>query len=160
MTPQLSSSTPRRNLIKKIGGLTAGFPHCRLSPNPRLPFLLLGRVRNTWGISSMPNATLISIRPTTWEGIAAKYEHPLYKRMGVLAKEMGGHGGMNYLMLFRIIECLRKGEPMVQKVYEGCFWSAVGPLSEKSVAEDGSSQVFPDFTRGNWKTTKPLSIIS
>ena len=66
---------------------------------------------------------------------------------------------MDFLMLFRIIECLRKGEPLDQNVYEGCFWSAVGPLSEKSVAEDGAPQVFPDFTRGNWKTTKPLGII-
>ncbi|MEO5916315.1 MAG: alpha-N-acetylgalactosaminidase, partial [Luteolibacter sp.] len=94
-----------------------------------------------------------------WEEIAAKYEHPLYKRMGDLSKEMGGHGGMDYLMLFRIIECLRKGEPLDQNVYEGCLWSAVGPLSEKSVAEDGAPQAFPDFTRGNWKTTKPLGII-
>jgi hypothetical protein len=34
-----------------------------------------------------------------------------------------------------IIECLRQGEPLDQNVYEGCFWSAVGPLSEKSVSE-------------------------
>ncbi|WMW80527.1 hypothetical protein RF679_18085 [Undibacterium cyanobacteriorum] len=67
---------------------------------------------------------------------------------------------MDFLMLYRIIECLRNGEALDQNVYEGAFWSAVGPLSEKSVAEDGSSQVFPDFTRGDWKTTKALSIIS
>ena len=72
---------------------------------------------------------------------------------------MGGHGGMDFLMLFRIIECLRNGEAMGQNVYEGCFWSAVGPLSEKSVAENGHSQTFPDFTRGQWKNTKPLGII-
>ena len=63
-------------------------------------------------------------------------------------------------MLFRIIECLRKGEPLDQNVYEGCSWSAVGPLSEKSVKEDGMPQVFPDFTRGNWKTTQPLGIVA
>lgn len=92
--------------------------------------------------------------------IAEKYEHPLFKRMGELAKKMGGHGGMDFLMLFRIIECLRKGEPLDQNVYEGCYWSAVAPLSEKSVAEDGMPQDFPDFTRGNWKATKPLGIIA
>ena len=80
--------------------------------------------------------------------------------MGELSKKMGGHGGMDFLMLFRIIECLRNGEPLDQNVYEGCFWSAVGPLSEKSVALDGAPQLFPDFTRGNWKTTKPLGIIA
>lgn len=92
--------------------------------------------------------------------IAEKYEHPLYKRMGELSKRMGGHGGMDFLMLFRMVECLQKGEPLDQNVYEGCFWSAVGPLSEKSVKEDGMPQNFPDFTRGNWQTTAPLSVIS
>ncbi len=95
-----------------------------------------------------------------WEAIASKYEHPYFKRMGELGKKMGGHGGMDFLMLYRIIECLRNGEPLDQNVYEGCFWSAVGPLSEKSVAADGMPQEFPDFTRGGWKTTKPLAIIA
>ncbi len=88
-----------------------------------------------------------------------KYDHPLYRRIGELAVKMGGHGGMDFIMLSRIIECLQKGEPMDQNVYEGAFWSAVGPLSEKSVAEDGMPQLFPDFTRGDWKTTAPLAII-
>ena len=94
-----------------------------------------------------------------FEAIASKYEHPLFKRMGELAKKMGGHGGMDFLMLFRIIECLRNGLPLDQNVYEGCYWSSVAPLSEKSVKEDGMPQDFPDFTRGNWKTTTPLAII-
>jgi hypothetical protein len=92
--------------------------------------------------------------------IAAKYEHPLYTRMGELARKMGGHGGMDFLMLFRIIECLRTGQALDQNVYEGCLWSAVGPLSEKSVAENGNPQPFPDFTRGQWKQTKPLAVVA
>lgn len=92
--------------------------------------------------------------------IAEKYEHPLFKRMGELARRMGGHGGMDFLMLYRIIECLRKGEPLDQNLYEGVYWSAIAPLSEKSVAEDGMPQDFPDFTRGEWQNTRPLQIIS
>jgi predicted dehydrogenase len=92
--------------------------------------------------------------------LTEQYEHPLYKRAGELAKKMGGHGGMDFLMLYRIIECLRGGLPLDQNVYEGCFWSSVAPLSEKSVKENGAPQDFPDFTRGNWKTTKPLGIIA
>ncbi len=92
--------------------------------------------------------------------IAAKYEHPLFKRIGELAKKMGGHGGMDFLMLFRIIECLRNGEPLDQNVYEGAYWSSVGPLSEISIKADGAPQDFPDFSRGDWKTTKPLGVIS
>jgi len=95
-----------------------------------------------------------------FQKIAEKYEHPLFKRMGELAKKMGGHGGMDFLMRFRIIECLRTGQPLDQNLYEGCHWSAVGPLSEASVAQDGMPQRFPDFTRGGWKDTKPLGIIA
>ena len=131
----------RHNLIQGTQGTLAGFPN-------RIAIEGVTKTYHEWAENE------------AWEEIAAKYEHPLYKRMGELSKEMGGHGGMDYLMLFRIIECLQKGEPLDQNVYEGCFWSAVGPLSEKSVAEDGMPQAFPDFTRGNWKTTKPLGIIS
>lgn len=97
------------------------------------------------------------------EGLASlyeKYDHPLQKRLGDLAKKMGGHGGMDFMMRYRIVECLRGGLPLDQNVYEGCFLSAVSPLSERSVAEDGAPQDFPDFTRGDWKKTAPLEIVS
>ena len=73
---------------------------------------------------------------------------------------MGGHGGMDFIMRFRIIECLREGKPLDQNIYEGCFWSAVTPLSAESILNDGAPQKFPDFTRGNWKSTNQLDIIS
>jgi len=131
----------RHNLIQGTKGTLAGFPN-------RMAIEGVTKTYHEWAEGE------------EWEKIASQYEHPLYKRMGELSKEMGGHGGMDYLMLFRIIECLRKGEPLDQNVYEGCFWSAVGPLSEKSVMEDGMPQAFPDFSRGQWQTTKPLGIIA
>lgn len=88
-----------------------------------------------------------------------EFDHPLYKRMGEQAVKMGGHGGMDFIMRMRMVECLRNGEPLDQNVYEGAFWSAVRPLSARSEAEGGAPQVFPDFTRGDWKTTQPLAII-
>ncbi len=91
--------------------------------------------------------------------IYEKYEHPLYRRLGERAAKLDKRGGMNFIMLSRIIECLRRGEALDQNVYEGAFWSAVGPLSEKSVAEGGMLQFFPDFTRGGWRETSPLGII-
>ncbi len=143
---QWDETTPRpytrHNLIMGVNGVLAGFPN-RMSVEG-----LTKDHSQGW------------VEGEEWEKIAAKYEHPLYKRMGELSQKMGGHGGMDFLMLYRIVECLRKGLPLDQNVYEGCFWSAVGPLSEKSVAADGAPQVFPDFTRGNWKTTKPLEIVS
>ena len=133
----------RHNLIQGTKGILAGFP-------------------NRLAIEGVPE--LKSYHDWTegeaWEQFVAQYEHPLFKRAGELAKKMGGHGGMDFLMLYRIVECLRNGLPLDQNVYEGCFWSSVGPLSEKSVAAGGAPQDFPDFTRGHWKTTKPLDIVA
>lgn len=80
--------------------------------------------------------------------------------MGELATKMGGHGGMDFIILFRIVECMRRGEPLDQNVYEGALWSAVQPLSARSEANGGEPQKFPDYTRGLWKTTAPLGIIA
>ncbi|GAA5481165.1 Gfo/Idh/MocA family protein [Haloferula sargassicola] len=131
----------RHNLIQGTKGTLAGFPN-------RIAVEGLTASYHEWAESD------------DFEAIAAKYEHPLYLRLGEEARRMGGHGGMDFLMLCRIIECLRRGEALDQNVYEGCFWSAVGPLSEKSVAEDGMPQDFPDFTRGGWKNTAPLAVVS
>ena len=89
-----------------------------------------------------------------------KWEHPLWKRMGEEAKRNGGHGGMDFVMLWRIVYCLRNGLPLDQDVYDGAAWSAVSPLSEWSVAHRSQSINIPDFTRGQWKTNAPLGIIS
>jgi hypothetical protein len=73
---------------------------------------------------------------------------------------VSGHGGMDGIMMYRIVECLQNGLPLDQNLYEGCFWSAVTELSGKSINQEGAPQKFPDFTRGNWKNTTPLNIIS
>lgn len=154
------------SIIKTTLGRTIMVQWDETSPRPYSRHNLIQGTKGT--LKGFPNGMAIEDITKTyhgwaeneaWEEIAVKYEHPLYKRVGELSIEMGGHGGMDYLMLFRIIECLQKGEPLDQNVYEGCFWSAVGPLSEQSVTEDGMPQAFPDFTRGNWKTTNPLGII-
>ncbi len=93
------------------------------------------------------------------DALRERYDHPLYKKLNETTKN-SGHGGMDGIMRYRIVECLRNGWPLDQNMYEGCFWSAVSPLSEKSVAEGGMPQEFPDFTRGEWTNTNILEIIS
>lgn len=94
------------------------------------------------------------------EDVRAKYEHPLWTRMGAEAQRAGGHGGMDYIMLRRIVESLQAGEPMDQTVYEGASWSAVRPLSAASVNRGGAPSRFPDFSRGRYRQIAPLQIIS
>jgi len=141
----------RHNLIQGTQGTLAGFP-------TRVAFDNESNIKNNISDESVDYHSWIKGKDL--EKLYEKYDHPLYIRLGNLAKKMGGHGGMDFIMRYRIIECLREGLPLDQNVYEGCFWSAVGPLSGKSVKEDGSPQKFPDFTRGNWKYTKPLDVIS
>ena len=90
--------------------------------------------------------------------IYEKYDHPLYKKLNEKTAD-SGHGGMDGIMMYRVVECLQKGEPLDQNVYEGAFWSAVTPLSAKSIDSGGNPQNFPDFTRGKWKNTEPLEIV-
>ena len=134
----------RHNLIQGTKGTLAGFPT---------------RVALEGGGEGVTKDHHSWAQGKDLEVLYEKYDHPLYKRLGALAKKMGGHGGMDFMMRYRIIECLRNGEPLDQNMYEGCFWSAVTPLSAKSIKYGGAPQRFPDFTRGNWKTTKPLGII-
>jgi hypothetical protein len=63
---------------------------------------------------------------------------------------MGGHGGMDYVMNYRLMDCLKRGLVPDINVYDAAAWSAPTPLSEASVAQNGAPQKFPDFTRGKW----------
>lgn len=135
----------RHNLVQGTKGILAGFP---------------GRAAFDGGLEGVTEDHHHWVEGEQMDRLYEKYEHPLYTRLGALAKGMGGHGGMDFMMLYRIVECLREGKAMDQNLYEGCFWSAVGPLSEASVAAEGVPQLFPDFTRANWQTTQALRIVS
>jgi hypothetical protein len=93
------------------------------------------------------------------ENYSAEFEHPLWNRLVLQAKE-AGHGGMDYIEDFRLIECLRTGTPMDTDVYDGAAVSAVSELSERSIAGRSKTMDFPDFTRGKWRNREPLGIIA
>lgn len=87
-----------------------------------------------------------------------QYQAPIVTKVGELAKQVGGHGGMDFLMDWRTIDCLRNGLPLDMDVYDAAAWSAVAPLSEQSVAKRSSSVDIPDFTSNSWKTNKPVDV--
>ena len=90
--------------------------------------------------------------------VTEKFTPEIVKRVGEMAKKVGGHGGMDFIMDWRLIDCLRNGLPLDQDVYDGVLWSSVAPLSEWSVANRSQSIDVPDFTCGNWKTNQPHDI--
>ncbi len=134
----------RLNLVQGTKGTLAGFPT---------------RVALEGGVEGVTDDHHSWVQGDQLQVLYEKYDHPLYKRLNQKTKD-SGHGGMDGMMMYRIVECLQKGLAIDQNVYEGCHWSAVGPLSENSVANGGAPMPFPDFTRGNWKSTQPLGIIN
>jgi hypothetical protein len=93
------------------------------------------------------------------KALEEKYAPAIVKKVGELAKKVGGHGGMDFLEDWRLIDCLRNGLALDQDCYDAALWSAVAPLSEKSVAGRSTSVDVPDFTGGSWKTNKPVDIL-
>jgi Oxidoreductase family, NAD-binding Rossmann fold len=94
-----------------------------------------------------------------FKSLEEKYKPAIVKKIGEMAKQVGGHGGMDFLEDWRLIDCLRNGLPLDQDCYDAALWSSVAPLSEKSVANHSNSVEVPDFTDGSWKTNKPVDIL-
>jgi len=87
-----------------------------------------------------------------------KYTLPIVTRLGEMARQIGGHGGMDFLMDWRLIDCLRNGLPVDHDVYDTALWSSIAPLSEWSVAHRSNSIDVPDFTRGSWMKNIPVNM--
>ncbi|MGG7661038.1 Gfo/Idh/MocA family protein [Dyadobacter sp. BHUBP1] len=98
------------------------------------------------------------LSPEEYKALEIEHTPPIVKKIGEAAKQVGGHGGMDFLMDWRTIDCLRNGLPLDQDVYDAALWSSIGPLSEWSVAHRSNSINVPDFTRDSWKTNAPIDL--
>ena len=78
------------------------------------------------------------------------YKHPIAKEIEAKAKEVGGHGGMDFIMDYRLIYCLHNGLPLDEDVYDAAEWSCLGELTAASIENGGMPVAMPDFTRGDW----------
>ena len=88
-----------------------------------------------------------------------KYDHPLWTKLQELAKQKEqGHGGMDFVMMYRLIRCLNLGLPLDIDLYESVLWSAITPLSEWSVMNGSQPVTIPDFTGGRWAEERALEI--
>lgn len=89
-----------------------------------------------------------------WEPFAAyakEFDDPLWTRSADEAAG-AGHGGMDYFVVRAFLDALARGARPPVDVYDAAAWSAIIPLSGKSIAEGGKPQDFPDFTGGKWET--------
>jgi len=147
--------------VKTVNGKTIMIQHDVSSPRPYSRIHLLSGTKGA--AQKWPSPERIAfghnwVKPEELKSLYDKYSPPIVKHIGEIAKEVGGHGGMDFIMDWRLIDCLRNGLPLDQDVYDAASWTAMGLLSERSVASRSRSVDIPDFTRGNWKTNKPHSL--
>jgi hypothetical protein len=127
------------------------------------PYSRIHLVKGTNGMARKYPNEMIALgegwgKPDELKALYEKYSPEIVKRVGEMAKKVGGHGGMDFIMDWRLMDCLRNGLPLDQDVYDGALWSSVAPLSEWSVANRSQSIDVPDFTCGAWKLNKPHGI--
>ncbi len=146
------------SLIRTVKGRVIELEHNVSSPQP---YDRINLIAGTKGIfRDYPARVYIDGSPKEafgpLEPFKEKYEPALWKKIGDMAKELGGHGGMDFVMAYRLAECMKLGLAPDIDVYDAAAWSAPIPLSEASVAGGSTPQKFPDFTRGKWQTRQPV----
>lgn len=147
--------------VRTKNGRTIMIQHDVSSPRP---YSRIHLVSGTKGIARQYPKQEIATGHDAWlsaesmKALKEEYTPELVKKVGEMAKQIGGHGGMDFIMDWRLIDCLRNGLALDQDVYDAALWSSIGPLSEWSVANRSNSIDVPDFTSGSWKSNKPVDI--
>lgn len=150
-------------IIKTQKGKTIMIQHDVTSPRP---YSRIHMVSGTNGFAQKYPTRQIALEPDghrslsreKMDSLLAVYEHPFYKEAGETAKSLGAiaHGGMDFIMDYRLVYCLRNGLPLDQDVYDAAEWSSLVELTEISAKNNGAPVEVPDFTRGAWDKLKGL----
>lgn len=149
-------------LIKTKNGQTIVLQHDTNLPRPYSRDIL---VQGTKGIARKYPTEQIHIEGAGkghgWEEAGVYYdkcEHPLVKALREKAQG-AGHGGMDFIEDYRLINALLKGIEPDMDVYDGAAWSVLGPVSETSIAKGSQPVTVPDFTRGLWQKKRELQVM-
>jgi predicted dehydrogenase len=148
-------------LVRTYRGRSIMIQHDVTSPRP---YSRIHLVSGTKGFAcKWPDPPRISnghnwLKPEEIKELEEKFTPEIVSHVGEMAKKIGGHGGMDFMMDWRLIDCLRNGLPLDQDVYDAALWSSVAPLSIQSVANRSASVDVPDFTCGAWKTNAPVEL--
>ncbi len=139
------------SIIKSTGGRTILLQHTVVTPRPYERNNLISGTKGTF--RDYPARLYLDGQPGAEEWapldqFKAEYEDPLWTYVGERAVRLGGHDGIDYLMNYRLMQCMHQGLPPDIDVYDAAAWSAPGPLSEQSVAQGCLPVRFPDFTQG------------
>ena len=147
--------------IETSNGETIIVTHDCNSPRP---YSLGFRVQGTEGLWEKDGDRMYidgKSKPHRWDKSKAwldKYDHPLWKKYGEHAQG-AGHGGMDFFVINAFVESAKRNIAPPLDAYDAAAWSAITPLSELSIENNGEPQDFPDFTRGMWVKRKPYNWI-
>jgi predicted dehydrogenase len=148
-------------LIRSENGATVTLYHDTVSPRP---YDLILRVQGTEGIYMGTLDKFYfdgrSPKKDEWEDperYYRDYEHPLWRDLAEEARNHG-HGGADYIEIHQFLKAVRNRTQTPIDDYDTAVWSAICPLTEQSVASGSQPVAVPDFTRGKWKTRKPVEI--
>lgn len=126
------------------------------------PYSLGFRVQGTKGLWEVDGNRMYiegKSNPHRWDDATEwlkKYDHPLWKKYEDNAVG-SGHGGMDFFVLHAFVESVKNNVTPPLDAYDAAAWSAITPLSEVSIANNGEVQDFPDFTRAQWIKRKPYN---
>ena len=142
-------------IIKTEKGKTIMIQHDVTSPRP---YSRLHTLSGTKGFAQKYPNPGIALEPDAhnflkkdeYNKLIKEYEHPFITEIGEYAKSVGGHGGMDFIMDYRLIYCLQNGLPLDIDVYDAAEWSCLFELTEISASNGGIPVRIPDFTRGDW----------
>lgn len=147
--------------IRTVSGQTIIIQHDVTTPRPYSRIHLVSGTKATAQKYPEPPRIAVGHKWLTedeFRKLEEEYTPPIIKKMMDMAKKIGGHGGMDFLEDWRLIDCLRNGLPMDIDVYDAAAWSVIRPLSEWSVANGSAPIDIPDFTSGSWKVNVPHDI--
>ena len=149
------------SVVKTHKGRTIMIQHDVTSPRPYSRIHLISGTKAFARKWPTPPKIAIGhswVKPEKMKELEKQYTPEIVTKVGEMAKKVGGHGGMDFMMDWRLIDCLRNGLPLDQDVYDAALWSSISPLSEWSVANRSNSIDVPDFTCGSWKTNQPVEL--
>ena len=176
-TEDFANGDHTSTIIRTHNGKTIGLQHNVYTPRP---YSRMYQLTGTKGFANKYPVTGILLEPEkmadsgvvanheeldshkflseeAYNALMEKYCHPIHKELLENAKKVGGHGGMDFIMDYRLIYCLRNGLPLDQDVYDAAEWSCIGELTAASIQNNSMPVAVPDFTRGEWNKLKGVT---
>ncbi len=92
-----------------------------------------------------------------FDELVRQYESPIATKYQKIAREVGGHGGMDFIMELRLVYCLQHGLPLDIDVYDAAEWCCLAELGALSMDHGNAPVRVPDFTRGHWNEQQGFS---